>query len=154
MNSGQSGRLLAESNDGTSAADALTKRASLIALRATPPKGAPHPFTKPRVVPPIHDHGPVIGNQAVFDCVVCGAASIQLVGFDFNQTSLIDETPWQMCRKLGDQGMLNQFQFARTLHEVGLLHADAIGSRALSLDPTQYASLLEDLYGDWSAKRT
>jgi hypothetical protein len=96
----------------------------------------------------------VIGNQAVFDCVVCGASSIQLVGFDFNQTSLIDETPWQMCRKLGDQGALNQFQFARSLREEGLLRADAIGNRALSLDPTQYASLLEDLYGDWSTPRT
>jgi hypothetical protein len=154
MNSGQSGRLLAESNDCTPAADALTKRSSLSALRATPPAGAPHTFTNPRVAPPIHDHGPVIGNQAVFDCVVCGASSIQLVGFDFNQTSLIDETPWQMCRKLGDQGALNQFQFARSLREEGLLRADAIGNRALSLDPTQYASLLEDLYGDWSTPRT
>jgi hypothetical protein len=154
MNSDQSGRLLGESNDGSPAANALTKRSALIALRATPPAGSPEAFTKPRVKPPIHDHGPVIGNQPVFDCVVCGASSIQLVGFDFNQTSLIDETPWQMCRKLGDQGVLNQFHFAQSLYEVNLLQADEIGSLALSLDPTQYASLLEDLYGDWSATRT
>ncbi|MEY2741424.1 MAG: hypothetical protein RL283_1526, partial [Actinomycetota bacterium] len=88
--------------------------------------------------------------QAVFDVLVAGARSVTLFGFDFNQSSLIGETPWEMCRKLGDQGMLNQYLFLRQLWTAGLVKADETGRRALALGVEHYADRLEGLYGDWS----
>ncbi|MEY2714369.1 MAG: hypothetical protein RIT24_712, partial [Planctomycetota bacterium] len=152
MNSTQSVRLAHELGSKSPASAALMSCASLIAVRGGHPQLVGGTICHPLSRPPIHDHGPVIGSQAVFDCLLAGAEKVKLFGFDFNQSSLIGELPWEMCRKLGDQGMLNQFEFMHRLWSTGLLEADPVGTAVLELGADRYAALLEDRYGDWSVR--
>ena len=150
MNSGQSQRLLRELNEEDAFARSLIASSALIVLRAKLGPMRADVFSVASARPPIHNHGPVIGCQAVFDVVVAGAKSVKLLGFDFNQSSLIGEEPWKMCHKLGAQGMLSQFEFLRQLHAAGILDCDDAGAATIRRSTIEYAALLEDLYGDWS----
>lgn len=152
LNSTQSVRLANELGSKSPASAALVSRASLIAVRSKHPGLVGRTIFRSTARPPIHDHGPVIGSRAVFDCLLAGAEKVKLFGFDFNQSSLIGELPWEMCRKLGDQGMLNQFEFMHRLWSTGLLEADPVGTTVLELGADRYAALLEDRYGDWSVR--
>jgi hypothetical protein len=107
-------------------------------------------YVVPKLSAPIHDHGPILGMQALFDICLSGAKSIKLFCFDFNQTSLFSEPKWEMCRKLGDQGILSQFEFAKRLSERAVFMKDKTTESALRHSPAYFAQLLGTKFGDWS----
>jgi hypothetical protein len=150
MNSNESIRFFRELSSGTNEAKAIDDNATIMVLRGNNDSGNNEKYVVPKLSAPIHDHGPILGMQALFDICLSGAKSIKLFCFDFNQTSLFSEPKWEMCRKLGDQGILSQFEFAKRLSERAVFMKDKTTESALRHSPAYFAQLLGTKFGDWS----
>jgi len=150
MNSSESIRFFRELSSGTNQAKAIDENATIMMLRVNNDSGNNEKYVVPKLAAPVHDHGPILGMQALFDICLSGAKSIKLFCFDFNQTSLFSEPKWEMCRKLGDQGILSQFEFAKRLSERAVFMKDKTTESALRHSPTYFAQLLCTKFGDWS----
>ena len=150
MNSAESIRFFKELSMRTDQAKAIYENASIMMLRESYESGKTEKFFTPKLCAPIHDHSPILGMQALFDICLSGAKQIKLFCFDFNQTSLFSEPKWEMCRKLGDQGILSQFEFAKRLSERAMLTNDQITDSALNNSLSSFAQNLSMKFGDWS----
>ena len=150
MNSSESIRFFRELSSGTNQAKAIDENATIMMLRVNNDSGNNEKYVVPKLAAPVHDHGPILGMQALFDICLSGAKSIKLFCFDFNQTSLFSEPKWEMCRKLGDQGILSQFEFAKRLSERAVIMKDKTTESALRHSPAYFAQLLCTKFGDWS----
>lgn len=150
MNSAESIRFFKELSMRTDQAKAIYENASIMMLRESYEASRSEKFFTPKLYAPIHDHSPILGMQALFDICLSGAKQIKLFCFDFNQTSLFSEPKWEMCRKLGDQGILSQFEFAKRLSERAMLTNDQITDSALNNSLSSFAQILSMKFGDWS----